>query len=107
YNLRSRLIVLTTRRPPRSTLFPYTTLFRSHDIGREYVSWQQACEKLSMPILMLSFDKDLIYEPKQMKTCTEYLPNGDYHHIETDFGHDGFLVEFDKWGPLIKTFLNK
>src|SRR2546430_8310332 len=21
------------RRPPRSTLFPYTTLFRSHDIG--------------------------------------------------------------------------
>src|SRR2546425_2622851 len=22
------------RRPPRSTLFPYTTLFRSHDTGR-------------------------------------------------------------------------
>src|SRR2546429_7262004 len=22
------------RRPPRSTLFPYTTLFRSHDIGK-------------------------------------------------------------------------
>src|SRR5215813_14816832 len=24
---------LMIRRPPRSTLFPYTTLFRSHDIG--------------------------------------------------------------------------
>src|SRR2546427_5347975 len=23
------------RRPPRSTLFPYTTLFRSHRIGRQ------------------------------------------------------------------------
>src|SRR2546426_2495777 len=23
------------RRPPRSTLFPYTTLFRSHDRGRD------------------------------------------------------------------------
>src|SRR5258708_18478629 len=22
------------RRPPRSTLFPYTTLFRSHDVGQ-------------------------------------------------------------------------
>src|SRR5690625_779931 len=77
-----------------------------HDIGREHGSWPQACETLSMPILMLSFDKDLIYEPNQMKACTEYLPNGDYHHIETDFGHDGFLVEFDKWGPLIKAFLN-
>src|SRR2546430_9926866 len=25
------------RRPPRSTLFPYTTLFRSHDRGMELV----------------------------------------------------------------------
>src|SRR2546428_5301949 len=26
---------LMIRRPPRSTLFPYTTLFRSHDVHRE------------------------------------------------------------------------
>src|SRR3712207_9348459 len=26
------------RRPPRSTLFPYTTLFRSLDAGREHVA---------------------------------------------------------------------
>src|SRR2546429_7613731 len=25
------------RRPPRSTLFPYTTLFRSHVSGREWI----------------------------------------------------------------------
>src|SRR2546430_12153882 len=25
------------RRPPRSTLFPYTTLFRSHQLGKEAV----------------------------------------------------------------------
>src|ERR1035441_7689978 len=28
-----RLLFLMMRRPPRSTLFPYTTLFRSHKIG--------------------------------------------------------------------------
>src|SRR3712207_8447141 len=27
------IFVLMIRRPPRSTLFPYTTLFRSHDLG--------------------------------------------------------------------------
>src|SRR5437660_10125077 len=27
----SSLLFLVLRRPPRSTLFPYTTLFRSHD----------------------------------------------------------------------------
>src|SRR5690349_22495149 len=28
-----------TRRPPRSTLFPYTTLFRSYDVSIEVVAW--------------------------------------------------------------------
>src|SRR5689334_25250313 len=27
-----------TRRPPRSTLFPYTTLFRSHDVFQHLVT---------------------------------------------------------------------
>src|SRR2546429_5579571 len=30
------------RRPPRSTLFPYTTLFRSVS-PRRYAAWQAAC----------------------------------------------------------------
>src|SRR3989442_2131279 len=28
------------RRPPRSTLFPYTTLFRSLSVGREYLAFE-------------------------------------------------------------------
>src|SRR3712207_8996002 len=31
------------RRPPRSTLFPYTTLFRSTDLGREKLPHAGAC----------------------------------------------------------------
>src|SRR3712207_9086178 len=31
--LRSRFFFLMIRRPPRSTLFPYTTLFRSLSVG--------------------------------------------------------------------------
>src|SRR5438876_8574481 len=27
------------RRPPSSTLFPYTTLFRSYALGRGYTAW--------------------------------------------------------------------
>src|SRR2546427_12770409 len=30
------------RRPPRSTLFPYTTLFRSHALGEQAASFRQA-----------------------------------------------------------------
>src|SRR5256886_17151650 len=35
------------RRPPRSTLFPYTTLFRSHDAGVGLAALQLAAERES------------------------------------------------------------
>src|SRR5256886_8408390 len=33
------LFFLMIRRPPRSTLFPYTTLFRSHKATDAFISW--------------------------------------------------------------------
>src|SRR5258708_11314749 len=38
------------RRPPRSTLFPYTTLFRSHDGRGRHVVRQLSLDKLAQPI---------------------------------------------------------
>src|SRR3712207_8618100 len=38
------------RRPPRSTLFPYTTLFRSYDAGEEVVFMdEQTYEQTALP----------------------------------------------------------
>src|SRR5256885_14586526 len=39
--LRLVIFFLMIRRPPRSTLFPYTTLFRSHAPERDAVAQQQ------------------------------------------------------------------
>lgn len=76
------------------------------DIGKERGGWKEAYSSLRIPTLTLSYDKDLIYEPSLIKQCSSHLPHGTYYHIETNFGHDGFLVEYDKWGPIIKDFLN-
>src|SRR5256885_9454351 len=47
------------RRPPRSTLFPYTTLFRSrhhtcHDLPRRV--WEAVVERRAHPCYLLSVD---------------------------------------------------
>src|SRR2546426_12814766 len=57
---------LMIRRPPRSTLFPYTTLFRSavclmslNDFPRALVTHQRAraiCEQHGMPLLVAQAD---------------------------------------------------
>src|SRR3712207_8508061 len=38
------------RRPPRSTLFPYTTLFRSQGQGHETTFAQIVAEELGLPV---------------------------------------------------------
>src|SRR2546430_6404899 len=39
------------RRPPRSTLFPYTTLFRSHVRSEEHVGNNRALDQFGMLLL--------------------------------------------------------
>src|SRR5437899_3472841 len=39
-----------TPRPPRSTLFPYTTLFRSGNVGRPVTTSQHSVERLFDPV---------------------------------------------------------
>src|SRR2546429_1364772 len=49
------------RRPPRSTLFPYTTLFRSHKVGAAH--WREMAERgEQMPVaIALGGDPASIY----------------------------------------------
>src|SRR5256884_1210566 len=49
------------RRPPRSTLFPYTTLFRSHKVGAAH--WREMAERgEKMPVaIALGGDPASIY----------------------------------------------
>src|SRR3712207_7812136 len=37
------------RPPPKSTLFPYTTLFRSHPEGARLREWVRACDSRFIP----------------------------------------------------------
>src|SRR3712207_7705597 len=40
------------RRPPRSTLFPYTTLFRSDDAGRLLRDRQHRCDRVDAEVVL-------------------------------------------------------
>src|SRR2546426_3841954 len=42
---------LMIRRPPRSTLFPYTTLFRSQDTTDYYRRWEEALARDVWPLI--------------------------------------------------------
>lgn len=57
---------------------------------------------LDVPVYSLSFTHDLLYPSELMVPWLEKQKDATWEIIETEFGHDGFLVEFEKWGGFIE-----
>src|SRR3989475_9501792 len=67
------------RRPPRSTLFPYTTLFRSHEgiAGRVVAKLRARMEKLRVgPPLDKAIDMGAIVAPVQLERIRGLVSKG-------------------------------
>src|SRR3712207_9499391 len=100
------------RRPPRSTLFPYTTLFRSGDPfepERDYVYEATSPKPSNMALL---FDPDGRIVSKQVKTYItpaelpgqglDLVPGAvsdGLSAVETPVGTLGFVTSKDAWMP--------
>ncbi|MGI8313513.1 homoserine O-acetyltransferase MetX [Halobacillus mangrovi] len=78
-----------------------------HDIGRDRNGWQKAAEQYKADVFTISFEHDLLYPYDLMKHFSEKVKSGEHYHVDTDYGHDGFLVEFEEWGKWIKQKLNQ
>ncbi|GAA0318447.1 homoserine O-acetyltransferase [Bacillus carboniphilus] len=74
----------------------------NHDIGRGRGGWKKAASQIKAPVLCLAYNGDLLYESTRIQEFADEVPNGTFIEVDTIFGHDGFLVEFEKWGPLLK-----
>ncbi|MCA0971159.1 homoserine O-acetyltransferase [Halobacillus litoralis] len=77
-----------------------------HDIGRGREHWQKAAAHYHVPVYTMSFEHDLLYPQEVMASFSQKVPQGEHCHISTDYGHDGFLVEFERWGDWIKERLD-
>jgi homoserine O-acetyltransferase len=49
-----------------------------------------------MPALVIAVNSDLLIPPEEQRFLNAHLPKSTYREIESEFGHDGFLVETEK-----------
>src|SRR3712207_7415680 len=73
------------RRPPRSTLFPYTTLFRSHPRGQHPRGAQQREDAPRVPLLVLGgrvHHHPQLQPPRQRQLLQERLLRSEEHTSE-------------------------
>merc|ERR1719326_2808516 len=87
----------------------YVTLTQamdSHDLERgrrgDYVD---ILHSIKQPGMVVSISSDVLYPPSEQLELAQYMPNAQHHMINSDNGHDGFLLETKKVGTLIRGFL--
>eukprot|EP00959_Pyramimonas_sp_CCMP1952_P373560 7823523-Pyramimonas_sp.AAC.1 len=82
-----------------------TRLMDSHDVGRGRGGEEKALASVTQPASIIGIDSDVLYPISEQQELARMLPNSELHTIRSDQGHDGFLLEQDQIGELIRSFL--
>jgi len=95
---------------PLSYLY-ITKAINIYDLSRGFDSLQEALKRIKSQLHLFSFKNDLLFRNFEMKELADNLKdignnNFSYRDIESDYGHDAFLVELDKFENDIKDILN-
>ncbi|MDE6467738.1 MAG: alpha/beta fold hydrolase, partial [Muribaculaceae bacterium] len=81
--------------------------FDTHDIGRGRGGTQQALADIAVPTLVVGISSDIIFTPDEMRALADAIPGARYEEIDSEFGHDGFLVEYERLNNILNPFLKE
>lgn len=80
----------------RFNAYSYMTIldaFDTHDAGRGRGGVATALSKIKAQTTVIGITTDIIFTPDEMRELSTMIPEAEYYEIESEFGHDGFLVE--------------
>ncbi|MCO5234919.1 MAG: homoserine O-acetyltransferase [Chitinophagaceae bacterium] len=94
----------------RFNAFSYYRLSQAmdaHDVGRGRNSVEEALSRIRAKTLVIGITNDLLFPPEEQKRIADHIPGAEYQLIESPYGHDGFLLEYEKIERLLKPFLQE
>lgn len=92
----------------RFNAFSYYYLSQSmdaHNVGRKRLSVEKALQQVKAKTLVISISSDILFPPKEQEFIARHINGAVYKAIDSTFGHDGFLLEFDQIHRVITQFL--
>lgn len=83
-----------------------TKAMDSHNISRgRNTDLAGTLALLKQPSLIVAITSDLLCPPEEQLFLSQHLPHATYHEIDSSYGHDGFLIEFEKIGQILCDWL--
>jgi homoserine O-acetyltransferase len=83
----------------------YLTLgLDTHNVGRGRGGVEKALSGITASTLCIAIDSDVLFPVCEVEMMSKYIPNAALQIISSNFGHDGFLLEY---AQLVKAIDNK
>ena len=101
-NIGSMLYPFENGRSDMESFYPLIRAMNTHDIGRGRGGVEIASRRISAKMVAFAFTDDPIYPTGEIRTFVHLIPNSIYCLVNTKNGYESFLVEFEKWGLVIK-----
>lgn len=88
------------------TYWLLTKAMDSHNIARgRAADMATLLGQLSHPTLLMGITSDILCPPEEQLFLEKHMPNATYHEIDSSYGHDGFLIEFEQIGGILKAWM--
>ena len=82
-----------------------TQAIDSHDIGRDRGDFANALNNIKARCTIISVSSDILFPTSDHFTLYNRIKNSKLYVIDSNYGHDGFLIENDKLNNIIKKHL--
>jgi homoserine O-acetyltransferase len=92
----------------RFNAFSYHALTKSmdaHHIGRGRSSVAGALRSITAKTLVVGIQSDLLFPVEEQKLLASHIPDAQFACIDSTYGHDGFLIEYQQLEKIIGVFL--
>ncbi|MEO6549276.1 MAG: alpha/beta fold hydrolase, partial [Ferruginibacter sp.] len=77
----------------------------AHNVGRQRGGVEKALGLVKAKTLVISISSDILFPPAEQEFIATHIPDARYRAIDSTYGHDGFLLEFDQISNTITRFL--
>ncbi len=77
----------------------------THDVGRGRGGYQAALSTIRARALIFGIETDFLFPIREQQDIQAHIPGALLQTIDSPFGHDGFLIEFEQIEKLVTDFL--
>jgi len=78
----------------------------SHDVGRNRNGVEAALKMIKAKTLVIGISSDVLYPITEQEFLEKTIPGAQLLRIYSDYGHDGFLLEYEKIETALKEFID-